>query len=116
MSSGIFFLTRRSARYRSVTTPITDTGPHRSRGEEDQMETALIPRRYFLLLWRGAVLILLVASTFRTAQPQSPTGDLKFTIALQKSTFKPGEPVVLQMKLENASDQTIVINTRFLVN
>lgn len=80
------------------------------------METALIPRRQLLLFWQGAVLSLIVASTLGTAYGQSPANDLRFTISLQKTEFKPGRPVVLQMSLENVSDHAIVVNSRFMVN
>jgi hypothetical protein len=47
---------------------------------------------------------------------QTPPAELKFTISLQKQAFKPNQPVMLQLKLENVSARPIVVNTRFLVN
>ncbi len=79
------------------------------------METATTPRRCNSLLWQGAVLSLILASPLGTLHGQ-PSPDLKFTISLPKQEFKIGQPVRLQMKLENTSDHPVVINSRFLVN
>ena len=63
---------------------------------------------------------LLLSASPMTSPPelrgQAPGGELKFTISLNNRGYTANQPVTLQMKLENVSNHSIVVNTRFLVN
>jgi len=78
------------------------------------METVITPRHF--LLSYGALLSLAVVLALSSVFLQEPSSQLKFNIDLKKAEAKAGQPVMLQMKLENVSDQALVVNTRFLVN
>lgn len=78
------------------------------------METAITPRQF--LRSYSALLGFLVVFGLSPVSGQAPSSQLKFNISVTRPDAKAGQPVMLQMKLENVSDHALVVNTRFLVN
>ena len=78
------------------------------------METAIAPRHF--LLPHSVLLSFLVVLALSSVFGQAPFSQLKFNINITNPEAKVGQPVMLQMKLENVSDHAFVVNTRFLVN
>jgi len=78
------------------------------------METAITPRHF--LLSHSALFGLLIGLALSQVSGQAPSSDLKFNINVTNPEAKVGQPVMLQMQLENVSDRALVVNTRFLVN
>ena len=61
--------------------------------------------------------LLLIGTLLYTIEPgYAQTPDLSFSIKLNKTKYKKGEPVNCTMTLKNTSQKDMVINNRFLVN
>ncbi|HEY6254035.1 MAG TPA: hypothetical protein VI685_29125 [Candidatus Angelobacter sp.] len=78
------------------------------------METAISPRHF--LLSYSALFSFFFVLALSHVSGQTPSSELKFNINVTNPEAKAGQPVMLQMKLENVSDHALMVNTRFLVN
>jgi len=62
------------------------------------------------------VSLLVISFVFGGVYTLAQADDLKFTIKLDKETYKLGEPVYCKMYLKNLSQKDVIANTRFSVN